>query len=67
LIGKRHVAGLTAVGTVIQAINAEPNVHLPFADGAIFFAGTILFAFVALGTNNLLTIGCHSASAQDFT
>jgi hypothetical protein len=67
LIGEGHVAGFPAIGTVVQAINTEPNIGLPFADGAILFAGAKLFAFLALGTNNLLTIGCHSASAQDFT
>jgi hypothetical protein len=67
LIGEFHVARFTAIGTVVQAINAESNIALAFADGAIFFAGAVFFAFVALCTNDLLTIGCHSASAQDFT
>lgn len=67
MVGERYVARFAAIGTVIQTINTETNIRLPFADGAVFFAGAVLFAFVALRTNNLLTIGCHSASAQDFT
>jgi hypothetical protein len=67
LIGERNVTGFTAFGTVVQAVDSQANIALPFADGAIFFAVAVFFAFVALSTNNLLTIGCHSASAQDFT
>ena len=67
MVGERKVTGFTTLGTVVQAVNSEPNVGLAFADGAILLAGAVLFAFIALSTNNLLTIGCHSASGQDFT
>jgi len=67
LVGERNVTGFTALGTVVQAVNSKPNVGLAFADGAILLAGAVFFAFVTLYANNLLTIGCHSASAQDFT
>jgi hypothetical protein len=67
LVGECHVAGFTALGTVVQAINAEPNISLSFANGAVLFAAAIFFALIALLTNHLLSIGHHSASAQDFT
>ncbi|MGC2766753.1 MAG: hypothetical protein WB607_14700, partial [Candidatus Acidiferrum sp.] len=67
IVGKRDVAGFAAFGTVVQPVGAKPHAGLPFADGAILLAGTILFALVALGAEHLLTIGCHRASEKDFT
>jgi hypothetical protein len=67
LVSECHIAGFAAFGTVVEAVNAEPNARLAFADSAILFAGAIFFAFIALRTNNLLRIRCHSASGKDFT
>jgi hypothetical protein len=67
LVGESHVTSLAAVRTVIETVDAEPDITLAFADSAILFAVAIFFALVALRTNNLLTIGSHSASGKDFT
>jgi hypothetical protein len=67
LIGERNITRLAAFRTVVQAVNGKSNVRLPFADGAILLTSTVFFRFVTLPTNYLLTIGCHYASAQDFT
>ena len=46
--GKRDVAGFPAIRAVVQTIHAEFHVVLPFADGAVLFAGAALFRQVAL-------------------
>jgi hypothetical protein len=67
LIGERDITRFAALWAIIQTIDAKTDITLTFADGAILFAGAVLFAFVALRTNDLLAIGCHPASEKDFT
>jgi hypothetical protein len=67
LVGERDIARFAALGTVVQTIDAEPDVGLALANRAVFLAGTVFFALFALRTNNLLTMGCHFASDRDFT
>src|SRR5216684_1228673 len=42
-----HVAGFSAVGTVVQPVGAQAHIVLPFADGAILLAAAALFRLVA--------------------
>jgi hypothetical protein len=67
LVGERDIARFAALGTVVQSIDAEPDVALAFADRAVLFAGAVFFGLFALRTNHLLTLGCHFASEKDFT
>jgi len=46
--GHRDFAGFPAIRAVVQTIHAQTHVVLPFADGAVLFAGTALFRQVAL-------------------
>jgi hypothetical protein len=67
VVGERYVARFPAVGAVIEAVHAKPDIMHTFADGAVFVAGAVLFGLVALRANNLLTFGRHCASERNFT
>jgi hypothetical protein len=51
-VRQRHVAGFSAVGTVVEPVSAQVHIVLPFADGAILLAGTALFRLVAHRAND---------------
>jgi TonB family protein len=55
--GPRDVAGLAAVRTIVQPVDAEPHSFEAFADGAVFIAGAEFLGFVALHAENLLAGG----------
>jgi hypothetical protein len=57
--GERNVTRFAAVRTVVEAVGAEVDIALAFADGAVLLAGAGLFGLVALHANNLLIIPCH--------
>jgi hypothetical protein len=39
-LSQRNVAGLPAIGAIIEAVGTKTDVALPFADGAVFLAST---------------------------
>jgi hypothetical protein len=41
------VAGFPAIRTIVQTVSAHAHVVLAFADGAVLFAGALLFRLVA--------------------
>jgi hypothetical protein len=51
-LSKAHVAGFTAIRTIIQAVHAHANVELRLAETAVLFAGTLLFRFFAYRTKS---------------
>jgi hypothetical protein len=51
-IRKRDVAGFPAIRAIIEAVRGQPDVVLPFADGAIFFAGAVFFRLFAHGADD---------------
>jgi hypothetical protein len=53
--GEGHVAGLTAIGAVIEAVHTEMHAFLAFADAAIFLAGAKRFRLFALHADNRRT------------
>ena len=61
IVSERDVTGFAAFGTIVKAVEAEADVVVTFADGAVLVAGAVFLGLVALGTNNLLTIGRHRA------
>jgi hypothetical protein len=56
VISEIHVAGFPAIRAIIKPIHAQPHTYLALADGAIFFAGAILFRLFTLAAHNL---GAH--------
>jgi hypothetical protein len=66
-VGEGDITGFAAVGTIVEAVDAEPDIVLAFAYGAILFADAVFLAFVALRTENLLAIGSHRTSRRNFT
>jgi hypothetical protein len=52
-IGNRNVTGLAAVGTVIKAVNTEPDPIHSQADATIFLASAVVFRLVALHAHDL--------------
>src|SRR5205814_8217552 len=48
---QRNVAGFPAIRAVIEAVGAETDVGLPFANGAVLLASAARLRHVALHTN----------------
>jgi hypothetical protein len=66
-IRQRNVAGFAAFRAVIQAINCQTHVVVPFADAAVSIAFAIFFGFITLRAVNLLVGGCHVGLRVDCT
>ena len=66
IAGKRDVACLAAVRAIVQTVDAQFDVVLPLADGAVLLAGAIFLGLIALHADDLLP-GCHSLPDEDFT
>src|SRR4029077_222234 len=46
--GQRNIASFAAIRAIVKTVRAETHAVLPFADGAVPFAGTAVFRQVAL-------------------
>src|SRR5882757_8320756 len=46
--GQRNIASFAAIRAIVKTVRAETHVVLPFADGAVPFAGAAVFRQVAL-------------------
>lgn len=48
---ERDVAGFAAIGTVVETVHAQTDVHLSLANSAVPFAFAAIFRQIALRTN----------------
>jgi hypothetical protein len=51
-IREGDVARFPAVGTIIEAVRAELDLILPFADGAVFLTRAVFFRLVTQGAHD---------------
>jgi hypothetical protein len=51
-VRKGHFARFPAVRAVVETVDAEPDLILALANGAVFFAGAVFFGLVAHGANH---------------
>jgi hypothetical protein len=47
-LGEGYVACLAAIGAIVEAVGAQVDVGLPFANGAVLLAIAVLLCLVAL-------------------
>jgi hypothetical protein len=52
VVREGDVARFPAIRAIIQAVRAQPDLILTFADGTVFLAGAILFRLVTQGADN---------------
>jgi hypothetical protein len=52
IVSERDVTGFPTVRAIVEAIRAEPDLGLPFANGAVPFAVAVLFRLVASRTDD---------------
>src|SRR6266436_9908598 len=46
--GQRNITSFAAIRAIVKTVRAETHIVLPFADGAVSFAGAAVFRQVAL-------------------
>jgi hypothetical protein len=64
VISEIHVAGFPAVRAIVKPVHAQAHAYLALADGAIFFAGAVLFRLLTLAAHDL---GAHENLSGNFT